>query len=521
MKKLFKFGPQAKASLLRGVQLLADSVGTTLGPLGNNVAIGVKWSYPQVIHDGVTVAKAVELEDPFENVGAQIVKEAASKTNDSAGDGTTTSTLLSYAMISEGLRSIDNGVNPMKLRTGINYAVEEVITYIKSKSRKISTLEEITQVATISAQDKEIGKLVAKALKKVGVDGVVTVQDGNTNKIEVSYKEGMQFDKGYFSPYFAKDKRKAVVDNPKILVTDHNISSAMEIMSLLEMVLSETKSFVIISPLVDGDALSTLVGNTVKGFVDGLAIKAPGFGDNTEEMLRDIASLTGATFIDKKVRKLSSVTMADLGSASKIEATEETSSIVGGIGDVKGRVKEIKEEIGHSTSEFDTERLRTRLAKLTSGAAVISVGASTEVEMKEKKERVIDAVGATKSALSEGVIAGGGVMLIRASEHIKPKEGCEDGIRVVQSALKKPFNKLMENAGLDYLESLQKVREGKENEGINVYTGELVDLVEEGVIDPVKVVRFALESAKSVAGSILTTNVIIVDKEEDKDAEES
>lgn len=517
--KQFKFNKEAKESLLAGVRTLADAVGATLGPLGNNVAIDAKWTYPQVIHDGVTVARSVKLEDRFEDVGAQIVKESAVKTNDIAGDGTTTATILAYSLISEGLKSIESGSNPMRLRRGIDYAIGEVVDYIESNAKKITTKEESVQVATISAQDEKIGQLVADTLEKIGKDGVTVVEEGTSFDISVDIQEGMQFDKGLLDTRFTTDDKgiKAEIKNPSILVTDHKLTSVNDAISIMETAMSKTKDIVVIADTIEGDALANFIANKVRGILNVLPVEAPGLGNNKKEMLKDIAALVGGNFIDKSTKKITSVMFEDFGQATKVEGTRDKTVIAGGKGDLGERVKELKELIKEESSSHDKERLRLRLARLTSGAAVIKAGATTEVEMLEKKERIIDSLSATKAALSDGVIPGGAVMLVRAIDEIKSNKEYEEGIRVVKTALVKPFMKLMENSGLDYLGNLNKVKEAKTEEGIDVMDGELKNLIDNGIIDPVKVVRGALQSALSVAGSVLTTSVIIVDIKEEKD----
>ncbi len=524
MAKIIKFDTDAREKLLKGINILTEAVSATLGPKGRNVAIDKKWGAPTVVHDGVTVAKEIDLEDPFENMGAQLLKEAASRTNDIAGDGTTTATVLAQAIISEGLKNIQAGANPMVLRRGIDRAVEALVDGLRTMSKKITNLEEMNQVATISAQNDQIGKMISEALNKVGKDGVVTVEESKTMQMFVDYKEGMEFDKGYQSPYFItdSDRMESSMEDPYILITDKKISSMAELMPFLEKFVQVSKTLVIIAEEVEGEALTTLVLNKLRGAFNVLAVSAPGFGDRRKQMMEDIAILTGATVISEETgRKLDSTEVEDLGRAGRITSTKDTTLIVDGKGSKKAidsRVSQIKKELATNDSDFDKEKLQERLAKLAGGVAVINVGAATEVEMKEKKERVIDAVAATKAAIEEGIVAGGEVALLRvavALDKLKSDTPEEQlGITLVKKALEKPFRKLIQNAGLDEGVALTQVLAATGNMGIDVMDGQLKDLVKAGVIDPVKVTRTALQNAASVAIMVMTTNVLITDKPE-------
>jgi chaperonin GroEL len=529
MAKQIKYGAEARQLLLNGVNQLADAVSTTLGPKGRNVAIDKKWGAPQVIHDGVTVAKEIELENPFENMGAQLVKEAASKTADVAGDGTTTSTVLTRAIVTEGIKAITAGVNPMIMRRGLEKASENVINQLTAMKKEIKA-GDIANVATVSAGNEELGELIAEALKKVGKDGVVTVEEGRGLTTEIEYTEGMEFDKGYASPYLVTDsaRMEASIEDPYILITDKKISSLQELLPFLESFVKVSKNLVIIADDVDGEALATLVLNKLRGVFNVLAVKAPGFGDRRKSMLDDIAALTGGTVISEDVgRKLDSVQLEDCGRATRVRSTNEATQIIGGKGEklaVKSRIDQIKKEIDRSTSDFDREKLQERLAKLSGGVAVINVGAATEVELKDKKERVIDAVAATKAALEEGIIPGGAVSLLNISQKMqldknsKLQRDEEIGFGIVREALEAPFRKLMENAGLDSGQLIAKAREAATTgHGFNVLkiesveTATPVDMIKEGIIDPAKVVRTAVENAISVATMILTTEALVTD----------
>lgn len=539
MAKQIIFAEDARKKLAKGVNTLAKAVVTTLGPRGRNVALDRKWGAPNVVHDGVTVAKEIELSDPFENMGAQLVKEAASKTNDVAGDGTTTSTLLAQALVNEGLKNITAGTNPMILKKGIERAVEETVKQLKSMAKTInaSNKEEVEQVATISAGDAEMGKLIAEAILKVGKDGVVTVEEGKGLKMDIEYKEGMEFDRGYASPYFVTDQEHMVaeIDSPYILITDKKISAVSDILPFLEKIVKVTKNFVIIADEVEGEALATLVVNKLRGTFNALVVKAPGFGDRRKAMLEDIAILTGGTFISEDLgKKLENVDPEDCGRADKVWADKENCRIIGGKGDpkaIEARISQIKREIDETTSEFDKEKLQERLAKLSGGVAVINVGAATEVELKERKERVNDAVSATKAALEEGIVPGGGTALLRARESLQAlKEKMEFteekvGVEIVYQSLSEPVRVLAQNAGVDSGWVVRNVEDAKEKDyGFNCLTLEFGSMYKFGVIDPVKVVRTAVENAASVANMILTTEALITDipeKKEEKSMPES
>lgn len=529
MAKQIIYGSQAKQKLKRGVDALANAVGTTLGPKGRNVTIAKSYGGPTVTHDGVTVAKEIELNDPFENMGAQMLAEAASKTNDTAGDGTTTATVLAQAMVNEGLKITEAGANAMTLKKGIEEASKTVVEYIKKNiATPIKTKEDKAKVATISSQDTVIGNLVADVLEKVGKDGVVTVEESRTAETKTEEKTGMNIDKGYISPYFVTDpeKMEAIIEDAHILITDKKISSMQDIMPMLEQLVKMTKNLVIIADDVDGEALATLVVNKVRGTLNALAIKAPGFGDRRKEMLADLAVLTGANVISEDLgRKLDSVTVEDLGKAAKVIAGKEETVIVDGAGskeDIKKRVEQIKHEIANSTSDYDKEKLQERLAKLAGGVAVIYVGAATETELKEKKYRVEDAVNATKAAVDEGVVPGGGVSLIKAAKAINSLKLSDEemvGAKIVQKALEMPFRKILANAGVDSGTYLEKVKTSAKNEGFDVKAMKFGDMVVAGIIDPAKVTCSAVEYASSVAINILTTESLIADIKEDKKEE--
>src|SRR3989344_5111672 len=508
---------------MRGINTLTDAVATTLGPKGRNVALDKKWGAPSVVHDGVTVAKEIELEDPFENMGAQLIKEAASKTNDVACDGTTTATILAQAIVSEGLKNIQAGANPMILKRGIETAVATLVTELSRMSKKVTTQEEVAQVATISAANSQIGNLIAASLDKVGKDGVVTVEEGRTIEMTVDYKEGMEFDKGYVSPYFVtdSDRMEAHLEDPYILITDKKISAAADFVPFLEKFVQVSKDLVIIADDVEGEALTLLVLNKLRGSFNVLALKAPGFGDRRKEQLEDIAILTGGRVIAEDTgEKFESVEVTDLGRAGRVTSDKDNSLIVDGKGaksKIDARISQIKRELTTTDSEFDREKLQERLAKLTGGVAVIVVGAATEVELKEKKERVIDAVAATKAAIEEGIVPGGEVALIRAGKALANLnlEGEEKtGAEIVKRAILKPFNRLMENAGLNAGMMLRDVIDAKNNFGVDANDGKVKDLVLAGIIDPVKVTRTALQNAASVAVMGMTTHVLITDAPE-------
>jgi chaperonin GroEL len=520
------YGEEARKKLKMGVDALADAVKTTLGPKGRNVAIQESYGGPTVTHDGVTVAKNVDLSDVFENMGAQLVREAASKTNDVAGDGTTTATVIAQAMVREGMQNVAAGVNPMVLRKGLEKASRLVVEKLQGMKKDVSTEEEMAQVATISAADSDIGKMIAKVLKEVGPEGVVDVEESQTLETqEPKYKPGMVFDKGYVSAYFATDSTKMVaeINNPAILITDQKISSLNDLLPFLENLVKETKSFVIIADEVEGEALATLVVNKLRGTFHVLAVKAPGFGDRRKAMLDDIAVLTGATVISQEVgRKLDTVEMKDLGHADKVVANKDETIIVGSKGDsaeIDARIGQIRKEIEETTSTYDREQLQKRLAKLVGGAAVLYVGAATEVEMKEKKHRVEDAVSATRAAVEEGIVPGGAISLIKAREVLKDHFGDDDGVayRIVFRAVEEPLRQLVKNAGFDDGWILREIEQNKEVDfGFNVVKGEFVSMFKEGIIDPLKVTRSAVQNAVSVAISILTTDALIAEIKDDK-----
>ena len=523
MAKQILYAEEARTKLKAGVDKLAAAVAITLGPKGRNVALDKKWGAPSVIHDGVTVAKEIELEDPFENMGAALVKEAASKTSDVAGDGTTTATVLAQAIVEEGLKNITAGANPMILKNGVEKATGAVVEELKKMAKKVGDHGEIEKIATISAASSEIGKLIADALQKVGPDGVITVEEGKGLELSVDYKEGMEFDRGFVSAYFVTDadKMQAIVEDAHILITDQKISSLQELVQFLENFVKISKNLVIIADEVEGEALATLVVNKLRGVFNVLAIKAPGFGDRRKEMLEDIAIMTGGTVISEDMgRKLESVTVDDLGKADRIVSDKDNTIIVGGKGSksaLEARIKQIRNELTTTDSDFDREKLEERLAKLSGGVAAINVGAATEIELKEKKERVDDAVHATKAAVEEGYVVGGGVALIRSRKVLdKMITGSAEtderiGIEIVRDALEQPLAMLAKNAGVDAGWVVKEVEKAIGNVGLNALTGKFEDLVTAGVIDPVKVTRSALQNASSVAMMILTTESLITD----------
>lgn len=527
MAKQLKFSEDARQALLKGIDTVAKAVVTTLGPKGRNIALDKKWGAPNIVHDGVTVAKDIELKDPFENMGAQLVKEAASKTNDVAGDGTTTATLLAQSITTAGMKNITAGANPMVVKRGIEKAVEQVVEELKKIAKPIKNKEEIEQVATISAGDVQIGKTIAEALEKVGRDGVVTVEEGKGMTIDIEYKEGMEFDRGFVSAYFVTnpEKMEAEIDNPYILLTDKKISSVQDLLPFLEKFVKVSKTLVIIADEVEGEALATLVVNKLKGTFNVLAIKAPGFGDRRKEMLEDIAVLTGATVLSEDTgRTFENLEINDLGQADKIWADKDNARIIGGKGDkaqLKARIALIKRQISETDSDFDREKLEERLAKLSGGVAQINVGAVTEVELNEKKERVKDAVGATKAAVEEGILPGGGIALIKADKAIGnlsyDSEDEKVGIDIVRSALEMPLRMLAKNAGEDDGYVLRKVRDAKDSDyGYNAMTGKFGSMIGFGILDPLKVTRSALQNAASVAMMVLTTEGIVSDLPEEK-----
>ncbi len=529
MAKQLKFSEDARQALIRGVNILAKAVVTTLGPKGRNVALDKKWGAPNVVHDGVTVAKEIELEDPFENMGAQLVKEAASKTNDVAGDGTTTSTLLTQAIVNTGFKNVTAGVNPMMIKTGIEKASEVVVAEIKRQSKAVKDAD-VAKVATISAQDDKIGALIAEALTKVGKDGVVTVEEGKGLTMEIEYKEGMEFDKGYASAYFVTipDKMEAEIDDAYILITDKKISAIADLLPFLEGFIKVSKNLVIIADDIEGEALATLVVNKMRGTFNVLAIKAPGFGDRRKAMLDDIAVLTGGTVISEDTgRKLENVKVEDCGRADKVWADKENCRIIGGKGAkaaLLARIAQIRREMDETTSDFDKEKLQERLAKLSGGVAVINVGAATEIELKDKKERVNDAVAATKAALEEGIVPGGGVALLRARlALLKFRETLTNtdekiGVDILYAALGEPIRWIARNSGADDGWVLKTVEESKVADyGFNAMTMEFGSMLAAGVLDPAKVTRTAVQNAVSVGMMILTTEALITDLPEKKE----
>jgi len=528
MANVLVFNEEARRSLKDGVDTLANAVKTTLGPKGRNVAIDKKFGAPTVTHDGVTVAKAIELEDQFANMGAQLLKEAATKTNDAAGDGTTTATVLAQAIVHEGLRNIAAGANAMMLKQGIDKASEAVVAHVMALATPVETRTEIAQVASISAADAEVGELIAEVMEKVGKDGVITIEESKGFEFETEFTEGMQIDRGYISPYFVTntERMEAEFDDAFVLITDKKISSIQDILPTIELVARAGKALVIIAEDVDGEALATLVVNKLQGRFQSLAIKAPGFGDRRKEMLRDIAALTGSRVISEEVgRKLDSVTAEDLGSARRIVATKDETVFVDGQGDkaeVDGRVAQIRAQIETTTSDFDREKLQERLAKLAGGVAVIKVGAATETELKEKKHRVEDALSATRAAVEEGIVPGGGVTLVHAIAALDAVEAEGDvktGVNILRRALEEPMRGIVQNAGRDGSVVVERVRalqaEKKDQKiGYNVLTDEYVNMIEAGITDPVKVTRSAVANAASIAGMILTTEALISDKPE-------
>jgi chaperonin GroEL len=532
MAKQIVFSEDARRRLQRGMETLAEAVSTTLGPKGRNVALDKKFGSPTITHDGVTVAKEIELEDPFENMGAQLLKEAATKTNDIAGDGTTTSTVLAHAVVLDGMKNLAAGANPMLLKHGIEAATRAAAEQINKQSIDLTSKEEIANVASISAQDRVIGDLIAEVMDKVGKDGVITVEESKGLEFETEYVEGMQFDRGYISPYFITDpeQMEADVPEPYILIHDKKISAATDIVPLLEKLVQVGKrDLVIIAEDIDGEALATLVLNKLRGMLNVVAIKAPGFGDRRKAMLQDIAILTNANVISEETgRKLDSTTVEDLGRAERVVVTKDDTTVVGGKGDtsnIKGRIEQIRIEIEKSTSDYDKEKLQERLAKLSGGVAIIRVGAATETELKEKKHRVEDALSATRAAVEEGIVPGGGVTLINAQEALgKLKVEGDDakiGVSIVRQALEMPLRKIAENAGKEGSVILEGVRraqaeKGNKQVGFDVLKEDYLDMVENGVIDPAKVTRGALENATSIAAMILTTEALITDIPEEE-----
>ncbi len=525
MAKQIIFEDNARRSLKAGVDALANAVKTTLGPKGRNVALDKKWGSPTVTHDGVTVAKEVELEDPFENMGAQLLKEAATKTNDVAGDGTTTATVLAQSIVNEGLKNVTAGANPMMLKRGIESGRDAIVKALKESATPVSGKEAIAQVASISAADQTIGALIADVMDKVGKDGVITVEESKGLEFETEYVEGMQLDRGYLSPYFVtnSERMEAVIEDPYILITDKKISSAQDIVPALEkLVQVGNRNVVIVAEDVEGEALATLVLNKLRGMINALAIKAPGFGDRRKAMLRDIAILTGGQVITEELgRKLDSVMLDDFGRAAKVVSTKDETTIVDGAGsaaDIKGRIDQIRAEVDASTSDYDREKLQERLAKLAGGVAIIRVGAATETELKEKKHRVEDALSATRAAVEEGIVPGGGVALINAIpalDAVNLEGDAATGVRILRRALEEPMRMISQNAGLDGAVVIEKVRmlhkDKQSNVGYDVLANDYVDMLEAGIIDPVKVTRSAVENACSIAAMILTTSALVTD----------
>ncbi len=532
--KQLVFSEEARRKLKVGIDVLANAVATTLGPKGRNVALDRKFGSPTITHDGVTVAKEIELKDPFENMGAQLLKEAATKTNDIAGDGTTTSTVLAHAVVTEGLKTLAAGANPMLLKRGIEAATKVISENIKKQAIELTTKEDIANVATISAQDRTIGELIAEVMDKVGKDGVITVEESKGLEFEQEYVEGMQFDRGYISPYFVNDPEhmEAVIAEPYLLIYDKKISAASDIVPLLEKLVQIGKrELVIIAEDVDGEALATLVLNKLRGMLNVLAVKAPGFGDRRKAMLQDIAVLTGAQVISEETgRKLETATLDDLGRCEKIVSDKDNTTIVGGKGneaEIKGRIEQIRIEIDKSTSDYDREKLQERLAKLSGGVAIIRVGAATETELKEKKHRVEDALSATRAAVEEGIVPGGGVALVNCLEALDgvkmPVDDEQTGVNIMRKALEVPMRRIAENAGKEGSVVVENVRQAQKREksvkvGYDVLRDDYIDMVKGGVIDPAKVTRGAVENAASIAAMILTTEALITDVPEEPKA---
>ena len=521
MAKQILFNEEARRSLERGVNALADAVKVTLGPKGRNVVLEKKFGAPTITNDGVTIARDIELEDPFENMGAQLVKEVSIKTNDVAGDGTTTATVLAQAMINEGMRNVAAGANPMVLKKGIKKAVDVLVDELKNVSQKVETKAAKAQVASISAADDEIGNLIADAMEKVGDDGVITVEESKTMETHLETVEGMQFDRGYISPYMATDadKMEAVLSNPYVFITDRKITMIADIMPVLEKVVQNGGELLIIAEDVEGEALATLVVNKLRGTFKAVAVKAPGFGDRRKAMLQDIATLTGATVISEEVgRKLDSATIADLGRAGQVRVTKEMTTIVDGFGDkdaIAARVAQIRAQIPETTSDFDKEKLQERLAKLAGGVAVIKVGAATEVELKDKKLRIEDALNATRAAVAEGIVAGGGTALLQVQASLANIEATGDektGVEIVKRAIEEPVRQIAYNAGLEGAVILDTIKRSEKGYGFNALTEEYVDMIAAGIVDPTKVTRSALQNAASIAAMVLTTESIVADK---------
>ena len=525
-KKTLVFNEVARKGLEAGVNKLADVVKVTLGPKGRNVVLEKKWGAPTITNDGVTIAKEVDLEDPYENMGAQLAKEVASKTNDVAGDGTTTATVLAQAMVNEGMKAVATGVNPMEVKRGMLEASKAVTDFIAGFSKSIGGKDEIAQVASISAADTEIGETIAEAMDKVGKDGVITVEEGQTFGMELEFTDGMQFDKGFISPYFVTDadRQEAVLENPYILIVNSKITAVNDLLPLLEKVMNSGKPLLILAEDVEGEALATLVVNKLRGTFTSVAVKAPGFGERRKAMLQDIAILTGGEVISEELGlKTENTTVDMLGEAARVVVKKDATTIVDGKGkkaDVEGRVKQIQAEIDESDSDWDKEKLQERLAKLSGGVAVVKVGAATEVELKEKKMRIEDALAATRAAVEEGIVAGGGVTLIRAQDSVDKITGGTEGEivgrNIVQKALESPLRQIAINAGYEGGVMVEKVKSEKGNVGLNAANGEITDLVKEGVIDPAKVTRSTVQNATSIASLVLTTEALIAEDPEDE-----
>ena len=526
MPKILEYDEEARRHLEAGVTKLADAVRVTLGPRGRNVVLEKKFGSPTITNDGVTIAREIELEDPYENMGAQLAKEVATKTNDVAGDGTTTATVLAHAMVKEGLRNVAAGANPMQIKKGIERAVEQVVDDIKKRSKEIETKDEIARVAAISADSDEVGDIIANAMEKVGKDGVITVEESQTFGMEFDVVEGLQFDKGYLSPYMVTDteRMEGVLDDPYILIANQKISAVADLLPILEKVMQAGKPLLMITEDVEGEALATIVVNKIRGTFLSVAVKAPGFGDRRKAMLQDIAIVTGGQMVSEELGiKLENVTLDMLGRARQVKVSKEDTIVVEGRGDskgVEGRINQIRNEIDKSDSDFDREKLQERLAKLSGGVAVIKVGAATEVELKEKKHRIEDALSATKAAVEEGIVSGGGVVLINNVGAIKTTKMTDDektGAEIVKKALEEPLRQIATNAGLEGSVVVEKVKGLKEGMGLNALNAEFVDMLEAGIIDPAKVTRSALQNAASIAALLLTTEALIADKpEEDK-----
>jgi chaperonin GroEL len=528
MSKILKFDEQARRGLEAGVNKLADTVKVTLGPKGRNVVIDKKFGAPTITNDGVTIAREVELEDPFENMGAQLVKEVATKTNDVAGDGTTTATVLAQALIHQGLRNVAAGANPMSLKRGMEKGVAAVVESVKRLAKEIDSKNEIAQVASISAADQSIGEVLAEAIDKVGKDGTVTVEESNTFGLELDFTEGMQFDKGFLSPYFVTDpeRQEAVLDEPFILIANQKISAVHDLVPVLEKIMQTGKPLLVIAEDVEGEALATLVVNKIRGTFTSVAVKAPGFGERRKAMLQDMAVLSGGQVISEEIGlKLENATIDLLGKARRVIVTKDDTTLVEGAGsedDVKGRIAQIKREIDDTDSDWDREKLQERLAKLSGGVAVVRVGAATEIELKEKKHRIEDALSATRAAIEEGIVAGGGVAFVRSRKAVEKVadslEGDEaTGARIVAAALDEPLKWIAINAGLEGAVTVRQVESEKGSTGLNASTGKFEDLLKAGVIDPAKVTRSALQNAASVAGLLLTTEALVADKPEKPD----